>query len=630
FAEGCKNAGNRSFKSCLKSVSTVHDTKELHPYQLQNKFWGEVKEDWPFYTAEEKFIVRLNKAQHTQGKKGKFPTFTLPSLSTHISRDSRPKEHSISSALNNEATNVLDPTAKKRWGDPMVTRPDPVITRSKNTKQIQKDNTFHQSEFPAIHPRRKPVLFDNPMYYSPYTSSNPIIDDYQINAHHGYSDMNSYPSFNQNAINLFDNNMYFVPPVVRPYNFINNYLQQSHPRKYIRYNELIQNNSNLQQTRSSEHFRYNKPDLDDNNNILQEPHSSKYFGYNDPIRNNINLQQTHISEYFGNNEPTRNNYLQQTHPSEYFGYDEPIRNNNNLQQTHLSEYFGYNEPIRNNNNLQETYPSEYFRINAPIKTNPSNIDKCENKSSLNKQNFSRDNEHQPPKYLHATQNKKETNKVIESLTNQGTIYNAKSSSETLTDKDLIHFSEKNHGEATHDHNEAIQTHKGYENTLNQPIVNKTIRDSIKFLESINLPTEPCRITENEKIPKLYGEGYTTKSFNNGNAPSESCIQHGSVPVTRSQDLDSGNKLISETGKQNTHTHNGMMVGNRSPLENPNEAVKEADISNIIAVSSSKDPKSYICDRSQKDVTNQDTSAQNFQTLFHKEGIGFSYKMLKFD
>ena len=46
--------------SDLSSLSTV--VSQI--YQSQKDFWGEVKEDWPFYTEEEKAIVKQNKTQH--------------------------------------------------------------------------------------------------------------------------------------------------------------------------------------------------------------------------------------------------------------------------------------------------------------------------------------------------------------------------------------------------------------------------------------------------------------------------------------------------------------------------------------------------------------------------------------
>lgn len=60
FPEGIKDREHASLILTLKQVAFFRDNM----YQLQRPIWEDVKEDWPFYTEQERAMLKRRKPQN--------------------------------------------------------------------------------------------------------------------------------------------------------------------------------------------------------------------------------------------------------------------------------------------------------------------------------------------------------------------------------------------------------------------------------------------------------------------------------------------------------------------------------------------------------------------------------------
>ena len=112
-------------------------------------------------------------------------------------------------------------------------------------------------------------------------------------------------------------------------------------------NDVIQNNTNVLQSRQSDDQPSSNDVIQNNTNVLQSHQSDDQSSSNDVIQNNTNVFQSHQSD----NHPSSNyeiqnntNVLQSYQSGRHHTKNNDIQNNTNALQSHQSD----NHPLRNN------------------------------------------------------------------------------------------------------------------------------------------------------------------------------------------------------------------------------------------------------------------------------------------
>lgn len=83
ITEGIRDRERSIIMTVLKQVATVRD----NTYELQRHIWNDVQEDWPFYTDQERAILKRRKPQNLTppaSDGGSSGTYLLPLLTRNV------------------------------------------------------------------------------------------------------------------------------------------------------------------------------------------------------------------------------------------------------------------------------------------------------------------------------------------------------------------------------------------------------------------------------------------------------------------------------------------------------------------------------------------------------------------
>ncbi|XP_064102201.1 RNA polymerase II elongation factor Ell-like [Macrobrachium nipponense] len=105
--EGLKEKDKRQVTCVLNSVSQAKD----NIYHLSKHLWSEVKEDWPFYSEEEREAVRRNRPQGLVNNS--HSPHSTPSLSPSTNSSSAGMPSTSSQGLKRTLEETFDPTVKR-------------------------------------------------------------------------------------------------------------------------------------------------------------------------------------------------------------------------------------------------------------------------------------------------------------------------------------------------------------------------------------------------------------------------------------------------------------------------------------------------------------------------------------
>nr|XP_045614848.1 RNA polymerase II elongation factor Ell-like isoform X2 [Procambarus clarkii] len=195
YNDGVKEKDKRLVTSVLNSVSQVKEN--IH--HLSRHAWTEVKEDWPFYTEEEKEIVKRLKPQTLtppSGDSGQSPTSTLPlspSSSSHGVK--RPHEEPLDPTVKRPRGSRWTGTKSRRESSRNETRSNTneepiihsdnkpnVLNSCSNSKQVSNGRHHHQDDRPQINGTTSPSR--KPSSTSPISQGSPRHRLNGIHSHH--------------------------------------------------------------------------------------------------------------------------------------------------------------------------------------------------------------------------------------------------------------------------------------------------------------------------------------------------------------------------------------------------------------------------------------------------------------
>ncbi|KAG7158733.1 RNA polymerase II elongation factor Ell-like, partial [Homarus americanus] len=177
YIDGVKEKDKRQMTSVLNSVSLIKEN--IH--HLARGLWNEVREDWPFYTENEKEVVKKIKPQGLtppSSYNGQSPTSTLPLSPSPSSQGvKRPHEETCDPTVkrargsrwtgtkSSKRDNSRSESRDNKKPEPIDTQPNikpnsSSLNSCSNSKQVSNGRHHHRDERPQINgttsPNRKP------------------------------------------------------------------------------------------------------------------------------------------------------------------------------------------------------------------------------------------------------------------------------------------------------------------------------------------------------------------------------------------------------------------------------------------------------------------------------------------